>query len=109
MVAVSIKVKGIYDCIYYSSAEEKEHRVADGETEPETYYYDDKDVLHLRLTCDHVDYEWDTTEVDTMRNGEHDTYEVPIAVCSNWDCGKVLDIDPPEPDDFDDSDDWRDE
>lgn len=96
---MQIAVKEKFTSPYYSSAEEKEFQLADNE-EPdlETAFYDENDVLHLRLTCDHVDYEWETTEVDTMRNGEHDTYEVPIAVCSNWECGKVLDIEPEEPD-----------
>lgn len=97
---MTIKVKGRYDCYYYSSAEEKEHSLADHEEpDPETYWYDDKEVLHLKLTCDHIDYEWDTAEVDTMRNGEHDTYEVTIAICSNPECGKQLDIEPEDPDD----------
>lgn len=94
-----IDVKGRYDSIYYSSQEDKEYRVADHETEPETCFEDDNGVLHLRLTCDHVSYSWDSAEVDTMRNGEHDTYSVPIAVCDNPECGKELDIEPSDPED----------
>ena len=44
--------------------------------------------------CTHEDWHRETTEVDTMRNGEHDTYETPIAVCDDWDCEQTLDLDP---------------
>lgn len=51
--------------------------------------------------CDHEDYHFETVEVDTMRNGEHDTYETQLAVCST--CDETLeDI---EPDIFDEIDD----
>lgn len=93
-----VAVENRFDTTYYSSAEDKEYRVTDNETEPETCFADDNDVLHLRLTCDHVDYYWSTAEVDTMRNGEHDTYKVPVAICANPDCGKELDIEPSDPD-----------
>lgn len=62
--------------------------------------------------CLHSDYRIETTEVDTMRNGEHDTYEVPIAICNNTDpvCDEtVLDLSPEdlydEPD-YDDRDEF---
>jgi hypothetical protein len=37
------------------------------------------------FVCPHTDYHWETVEVDTMRNGEHDTYEQQVAVCSACD------------------------
>ena len=98
---MQIKVVEKYLSPYYSNAEEKEFSLADHEEHPESDWseeVDGKEIIHIVLSCDHVDYNWETTEVDTMRNGEHDTYEVPIAVCSNWECGKVLDIEPEEPD-----------
>lgn len=56
--------------------------------------------------CTHDEgFHKDTTEVDTMRNGEHDTYTVPIAICEDPDCDEDLDIPPEdlydEPDDYD--------
>lgn len=29
-------------------------------------------------------------EVDTMRDGEHDTYEVPVAICVDPDCDQEI-------------------
>lgn len=99
---MNIKITEKYISPYYSNAEEKEYRLADNEEADASSYWEElpngKEVIHIVLSCDHVDYQWETTEVDTMRNGEHDTYEVPIAICSNWECGKVLDITPEEPD-----------
>lgn len=99
---MKIKVVEKYISPYYSNAEEKEYMLADGEDIPESDWsetLDGKEIIHIVLSCDHVDYDWETTEVDTMRNGEHDTYEVPIAICSNWECGKVLDIEHEDPND----------
>ncbi len=42
--------------------------------------------------CPHDNWQWEQVEVDTMRNGEHDTYTVPVAVCN--DCGIDLDYEP---------------
>lgn len=44
--------------------------------------------------CDHSDTRVETFEHDTLRNGEHDTYETRGYVC-NW-CGSVIDGDPDE-------------
>ena len=52
------------------------------------------------FTCPHESYHWETVEVDTMRNGEHDTYESSVAVCDDCDAS-LPDIEPEEPD-FDD-------
>lgn len=38
----------------------------------------------------------ETVEVDTMRNGEHDTYEQRIYVCVDPDCEAELDGSPDE-------------
>jgi hypothetical protein len=38
----------------------------------------------------------ETGEVDTMRNGEHDTYEVRYYVCADYDCEAELDGNPDE-------------
>lgn len=100
---MQIKVVEKYIPPYYSNAEEKEYRLADHEEPDEVDWsevVDGKEVIHIVLSCDHVDYDWDTAEVDTMRNGEHDTYSVPIAICSNWECGKQLDIEQEDPDEY---------
>lgn len=44
--------------------------------------------------CAHDDSRVETFEVDTMRNGEHDTYEVRGYVCADYDCEAELDGDP---------------
>lgn len=46
--------------------------------------------------CAHDDSRVETFEVDTMRNGEHDTYEVRGYVCADYDCEAELDGDPDE-------------
>lgn len=46
----------------------------------------------MTAICAHQDLEIETVEVDTMRNGEHDTYEREIYVCA--DCGIQVDGDP---------------
>lgn len=54
--------------------------------------------------CLHVNHTIETAEVDTMRNGEHDTYEVPVAECPNPKCDGITDseqealTEPEEPD-----------
>lgn len=54
--------------------------------------------------CQHVNAYTETTEVDCMRNGEHDTYETLIAVCDNPKCDGITDsemealTEPEEPD-----------
>lgn len=45
-------------------------------------------------SCPHYDTEVETIEVDTMRNGEHDTYERRVYVCSL--CGCDVEGDPDE-------------
>lgn len=44
--------------------------------------------------CAHDDSRVETFEVDTMRNGEHDTYEQQGYVCADPDCEAELDGDP---------------
>ncbi len=46
--------------------------------------------------CAHDDSRVETFEVDTMRNGEHDTYEVRYYVCADNDCEAELDGSPDE-------------
>ena len=42
-------------------------------------------------------YRVEAVEVDTMRNGEHDTYEVNVAICIDPDCDEELeDVNPDE-------------
>lgn len=39
--------------------------------------------------CTHDEgVELETVEVDTMRQGEHDTYETTLAFCADPDCGE---------------------
>lgn len=42
--------------------------------------------------CTHDNRIVETFEVDTLRNGEHDTYKVRVYVCT--DCGAELEGDP---------------
>lgn len=50
-------------------------------------------------THEHKDYEVETVEVDTMRNGEHDTYEVQIYVCGGVEgCGVEIEGEDPAAD-----------
>lgn len=44
--------------------------------------------------CTHDEIEIETFEVDTMRNGEHDTYETEGYVCAE--CGEDLEGNPAE-------------
>lgn len=46
--------------------------------------------------CAHDDSRVETFEVDTMRNGEHDTYEQRGYVCADYDCEAELDGNPDE-------------
>lgn len=43
-----------------------------------------------RYVCLHSNYRVEKVETDTMRNGEHDTYECYIGICNNDDpaCGE---------------------
>lgn len=46
--------------------------------------------------CTHDEFTVETFEVDTMRNGEHDTYETQGYVCADPDCEEVLEGSPEE-------------
>jgi hypothetical protein len=49
------------------------------------------------MVCTHdIGSRVETGEVDTMRNGAHDTYEVQYYVCLDPDCEAELDGDPAE-------------
>lgn len=37
-------------------------------------------------TCAHLETRTDVIEVDTMRDGEHDTYEVTAVICELCEC-----------------------
>lgn len=37
-------------------------------------------------TCEHEDTREEATEIDTTRNGEHDTYDAVIEICEACDC-----------------------
>lgn len=51
-------------------------------------------------SCEHENFERGTGEVDTMRNGEHDTYEVPTAECTDCEQDVTEDVgDPEDPND----------
>ena len=96
-----IRVQQVYNSTW-SNSEDKPQVVDNGtDNVPETDYFDDADVLHIKLSCDHENYHNEPHEVDTMRNGEHDTYTAYHVECD--DCGEELDIDPDwdEPDDYD--------
>lgn len=54
--------------------------------------------------CEHENVHNETTEVDTMRNGEHDTYEALIEVCDDCECGTGNEPAEYEPDDREDDD-----
>lgn len=57
-------------------------------------------------SCQHEETHVESLEVDTMRNGEHDTYEVPAYVCDACECVTDEDV----TDDREDMayDEWRD-
>lgn len=51
-----------------------------------TFKGHDYEFVDGQYQCLHHDYEIKTAEFDTMTNGEHDTYEDRIAVCTNPEC-----------------------
>lgn len=69
--------------------------------------FDYQQYVRIMFICDHgMSYHFEEVEVDTMRNGEHDTYMATTAVCD--DCDQELEgIDPPSDDDEDRSDELR--
>lgn len=38
------------------------------------------------MTCSHLETRTDVIEVDTMRDGEHDTYESTVIICEMCEC-----------------------
>ena len=69
-----------------------------------TAFPEEYEMVDGERHCLHVNYTIETAEVDTMRNGEHDTYEVPVAECPNPKCDGITDSEqealttPEEPD-----------
>lgn len=48
------------------------------------------DKVDFQYYCVHENVNIEKVEVDTMRNGEHDTYEQIIAVCANSQCEEEI-------------------
>ena len=71
--------------------------------------FDYQQYVRIMFICDHgMSYHFEDVEVDTMRNGEYDTYMATTVVCD--DCDQELEgIDPPSDDDEDRSDELREE
>lgn len=96
---IKIKVRQVYSSTF-SNSEDKPQVVDNGlNNVPETDYYDDADVLHIKLSCDHEEWHNEETEVDTFNPiTGHDTYTSYVVVCDF--CDEQLDIEP----DFDEPD-----
>lgn len=55
--------------------------------------------FRITFVCDHSSsHHFEDVEVDTMTNGEHDTYNSKVAVCDDCDT-QIEGIDPPSDDD----------
>lgn len=80
---------------FYLAKSAYEHGVDDTEES----MIDGKQFFRITFTCDHSSgHHFEDVEVDTTRNGEHDTYVSKVAICD--DCDKQIEgIDPPSDDD----------